>query len=161
MRKGNWNQWLWRVAPIGVVVGIGVFTDWLALGVRGVKWLDYAWLITGWILGWLLVEANKYAVNIKGVEAFLTEWERAIRNVVTGLVLAILGVWVASSSNSLLAGGLVFGMGMRLWSEYFYSGEWKKWYWIIAREISETEHKIFTAVWGFILLIEWLILVRG
>ena len=159
-RSGAWRQ-LWQVAPIGVVVGIGVVTDFLALGITGVKWLNYVWVTLGWVAGWWLVEADKYVVRVKGMEKYMAEWSRAIRNVLTALVLAVVGLWVTSSSSSLLAAGLVFGLAVRLFSEFIYTNDWRSWYWVVAREISDREHKVFMVIFGIILLLDWLLLVRG
>lgn len=161
MQKRDWEKWVWRVGPIGVIVGIGIFTDWLALGIRGVKWLDYLWLSVGWIAGWVTVDADKYLAGVKGMEKWMAEWSRAVRNALTAVILAILGLWLASSSNSLFASSLVFGMSVRLFSEFVYTKDYRGWYWIIAREISEREHRIFKIIWGALLVLNWLFLVRG
>jgi len=161
MRKVNWWREVWAVAPIGVVVGIGVFTDWLALGPEGVQWLNYIWLVAGWLIGWWLVEADKVLSRIKSIERFASEWDRSIRNIVTVMVLAGLGLWLASSSSSLLASAMVFGLSVRLFSELLYSPDYKNWYWMIARAISEREHRALMAIWGGLLLFTWLTLVRG
>lgn len=161
VKKMDWREWGWRVVPVGVIVVIGVVTDWLGKGVRGVNWLGYALHTMGWVGGWMLVEANKYLVKVGGVKELLVDWDKAIRNVLTASAVGILGIWVATSSGSPLASGLVFGLSVRLYREFLRTPDYRSWFWVVAREVSEKESKVFSGIWGVVLVLVWLILIRG
>lgn len=84
-----------------------------------------------------------------------------VHNILTALVVAVLGVWVVSSGGSLLASGVVVGLGVRLFSEFLSSGENKKnWFWIFAREFSIGEMRVMGGIWGALLLISLAGLIR-
>jgi len=161
MKKADVWRWGWRVVPMGVVVVIGVVTDWLGKGVGGVNALGYGLLTAGWIAGWKLVELNKYLDKVGGARELLVDWDKSVRNVLTVSAVGILGIWVVTSAGSPLASGLVFGLSVRLFAEYWQAADYKSWYWVIAREVTEVERKVFGGIWGAVLLLTWLILVRG
>ena len=84
-----------------------------------------------------------------------------LRNMLTAFVLTGVGVWVITSSASLLAAGLCLGFSVRLFSEVISDADYNKWYWIFARKFNDTEHKGLMMAWGIILLWLWWIVVRG
>lgn len=166
-----------RVFIIAILVGVRV---WFKQ-----DWLGSLLLVIGWVIGNLLAEAdhvfyvavcnpqeltcqrvrrevqNKNWKNAWGILKS-TSGERTrlpIHNILTGLVVAVLGLWVVSSVGSLLASGVVVGLGIRLFSE-FLSGDKKSWFWIFAREFGTNEINIIGGVWGLLLVVSLIGLVR-
>lgn len=149
-------------------------------------WLDLN-LIAGWIIGWFLAEADHFVYatmcnpqeltcqrvraemdkkNWKNAWRMLqdTKFERnklPIRNVLTLISMTGVGIWVVSSSGSLLASGLVFGFCIRLFSELVTDTGFKKWYWIFAREFSLSEHRGFLGAIALGIIWQWWYLIRG
>jgi hypothetical protein len=184
--KADAGTWVWRVLPIGSVL-VSKVVDQLS---RGILWralfVDLS-LLAGWIVGWLIVEADHlfYATmcnpqeltcqrvkkefekkDLKRMWGILqeTKFERTklpIRNVLTGFVMTGLGIWVVISSGNVFASGLVFGFGIRLLSEFLADRDYRKWYWIFAREFSESEHRGIVLAWMGGLIWQWLALLRG
>lgn len=144
-------------------------------------------LVIGWVIGWLLAEAdhlvyatmcNPQELTCQRVRAEMdkknwrnawkmleeTKFERnklPIRNILTLISMTGVGIWVVSSSGSLLASGLVFGFCVRLFSELIFDTDYKKWYWIFAREFSLPEHKGFLGAITFGIILQWWYLIRG
>ena len=77
----------------------------------------------------------------------------------TGLIVAVLGWWVVNSVGSMLAAGVVVGLGVRLFTE-FLAGNKKSWFWVFAREFSVGEVWVVGGVWGVLQLISVVGLVR-
>jgi hypothetical protein len=178
--------WLWRVVPIGTILAVKVAEQLKGQILLKASLLDLS-LLAGWILGWLLAEAdhvlyatmcNPQELTCQRVRAEMgkKDWRRAwqllqetkfertklpVRNVLTGFVMTGLGIWVVTSSGSLLAAGLVFGFGIRLFSELLTDTDYKKWYWVFAREFSESEHKGVLMAWAGGLIWQWFTLLRG
>lgn len=139
------------------------------------------WLVGGWIIGYILAGADHllYAVVCNPQELTCqkikqhiarsawheawkvlkeTEHERTrlpISNMLTGLIVAVLGVWVVTSSGSLLASGVVVGLEIKLYTDFILDSDKKKWYWMFAKEV-----EILGMIWGLLLLIQLISLVR-
>ena len=166
-----------RVLVIAVVVAVRV---WFKQ-----DWLGSLWLVAGWVVGYVLAEAdhlfyvavcnpqeltcqrvrrevqNKNWKNAWGILRS-TSGERTrlpIHNILTGLVVAVLGLWVVSSVGSALASGVVVGLGVRLFTD-FLSGDKKNWFWVFAREFGKSEINIIGGIWGLLLLVSLVGLVR-
>ncbi len=142
-------------------------------------------LVVGWAIGHVLAEVDQlfYVAmcnpqeltcqrirseisqrNFKNAWGLLqeTRFERnklPIHNVLTGVVVAVLGVWIVSSVGSALASGVVIGLGVRLFVEFLF-GDKKKWFWIFAREFSIGEIRVIGGIWGLLLLTSLVGLVR-
>lgn len=140
----------------------------------------------GWILGYLLAEldhvlyafvCNPHELTCQRVKSHVNQknWKAAwmllqetikertqlsIHNVVTGLILAILGIWVVSSSGSLLASGAVLGLGIRLLTQLIWETDYHKWYWLFRRKFSPVENRIVQIVWSALLLLQLSSLIR-
>ena len=173
-----------RVGLIGrmsVLVGV--------VGLRLVMkqdWVGSLWLVAGWIVGYALAEAdhlfyvavcNPQELTCQRVRHEILDtrnWRNAwgilkatseertrlpIHNVLTGVIVAVLGLWVVSSGGSLLASGVVVGLGVRLFTE-FLSGEKKNWCCVFAREFSSGEVWVVGGIWGVLQLISVVGLVR-
>ena len=91
----------------------------------------------------------------------MASWQASVRNVLTLGCMELLGFWAISSSGSLLAWGLVFGLSIRLYSEFLAEADYKKWYVVFARQFSDNEHKVFKILLGGMLIAQLLMLVRG
>ena len=161
------------------------------MGVRLVfrpDWIENALLIAGWLVGYALAEAdhlfyvamcNPQELTCQRVRHEILEtrnWRNAwgilqstkgertrlpIRNILTALIVAVLGMWVVSSVGSMLASGVVVGLGVRLFTEFLSSAEDKKnWFWVFAREFSIGEVRVIGGVWGLLLVISLIGLVR-
>jgi len=137
----------------------------------GFWWINLQ-LVAGWILGWALADIDnifytltcdpkeetcqrvKREVDLKrwkGAWKILSEtaFEREklpIRNMATAFVVGIMGIWVATSTSSVLAAGLVFGLGVRLVIELWQVKKYQKWYWLFNREFTMTEHQILRII---------------
>jgi len=172
---------------IGLVVQILVLA--LVVGLRlwvRQDWVGSALLALGWILGNLLAELDhvSYVIvcnpqeltcqrvrheiletrNLRNAWGILqsTKGERTrlpIHNILTAVVVAVLGLWVVSSVGSVLASGVVVGLGVRLFSE-FLSGPRENWFWLFAREFGMGEIRVVGGVWGLLLAISLVGLVR-
>lgn len=167
---------LWQVVPIGLMIFIRLIRDIIGRGGMGNKWIGELLLAAGWVLGNLLTELDHvfYATVCnpqeltcqrikKEVEA--KNWRNAwgllqstksertklpIRNMLTVAVILGLGIWVISSNANYLAMGVVLGLTFKLFSEVWGQKDelqWKKWYWLFARDFSETEHRGFVIAW--------------
>jgi len=137
----------------------------------GFWWMNIQ-LVIGWVIGWALADIDQifYAMTCdpKGEscqrvkrEIDLRRWKGAwkileitageqeklpIRNMVTLLIVGIMGIWVATSSISIIASGLVFGLGVRLIIEMWQTKKYQKWYWLFKREFALMEHKIIRLI---------------
>lgn len=80
--------------------------------------------------------------------------QMAVHNVVTGLVLSGVGLWLVTSSGSLLASGLVVSLGIKLFIEFAVDRDSGKWYWLLPRPMRLKE------VWAALLALQLLLLVR-
>jgi len=180
------QTWAWRAIPIGAVLAARIL-DQIKGGMEwGAVVVDLS-LLTGWIIGWMLAEAdhlmyatmcNPQEMTCQRVRSEIDkkDWRRAwgllqetrgertklpIRNVLTGFVMTGLGLWIVTSSGSLLAAGVVFGFGVRLFSEILTDPDYQKWYWIFARNFEPSEHRGILIAWAAGLAWQWLVLLRG
>lgn len=170
--------WIARISAIVVIVGMRLLFKH--------DWLGSAFLAVGWMIGYVLAEADhlfyiamcnpqeltcqrvRHEVletkNWRGAWGILqsTKGERTklpVHNVLTAVIVAVLGIWVVSSAGSLLASGVVVGLGVRLFTE-FLSGDKNKWFWVFAREFSVEEIRAIGGVWGLLLVISLVGLMR-
>ncbi len=165
-----WKRMI-QIGPILVVVVIGLIREFSRLGlwhIQGFRWellLMYALFIIGGILGYFLVDLDEFLkkrrITNPQVGEILLQWKRSVRNVLTCAVIALCGIWVISSSGSALAWGLVFAMQLRLFSELLFAEDYAGWYWVISRQISRVENRIFLIVWGAVIFGQWLGLVKS
>jgi len=154
--------------------------------VRQVEWVGNGMLVLGWVIGYMLTEIDDlfyaYICNpedgtCQRVKTHIAaaDWRRArdvlvatrgerqnlpIHNILTGLVVAAVGVWVVTSSGSLIASGAVLGLTTRLFIGALMEKNYQKWYWMFAREFTATEHKTVMAVWGLLLGLQIVGLIR-
>lgn len=166
-----------QIIILAVVVGI-------RLWVRQ-DWVGNLVLMTGWVIGYALSEVDQlfYVAmcnpqeltcqrirsevshhNFKNAWGLLNEtrFERnrlPIHNVLTGVVVAVMGVWIVGSAGSLLASGVVVGLGTKLFVEFLF-GDKKNWFWIFTREFSIGEIRVIGGIWGLLVLISLIGLVR-
>ncbi len=148
-------------------------------------WVGSTFLLLGWILGNLLAELDHVSYVIVcnpqeltcqrvrqelGVRSWKSAWELLrrtagertrlpIHNILTGLVVAVLGVWIVSSAGNVLTLGVVVGLGVRLFTD-FWSSNKKDWFWMFAREFSIGEIRVIGGIWGLLLLISLVGLIR-
>jgi hypothetical protein len=132
----------------------------------------------GWIIGYLLAEidhlfyalvCNPHELTCQRVKSHLEQknWKAAwqllqqttgervnlsVHNVATGLLLAVLGIWIVSSSGSVLASGAALGLGIRLLTQLIWEVDYQRWYWIFARRFSHFENRTVQIIWAFLLL---------
>ncbi len=150
-------------------------------------WLGSALLVAGWVIGYLLAEVdqifyvamcNPQELSCQRVRHEIWEnknwklgWqllqetagERTrlpVHNVLTGLLVAGVGVWAAGSGVNLLGVGVGVGLSLRLFSELAVDPGWPKWYWLFAREFSLQEHRVVMGVWGLLLVMALVGLAR-
>ena len=162
---------------LAVVIGLRLWTRQ--------DWVGSLWLAIGWIIGMTLAEAdhlfyvavcNPQELTCQrvrqelGARSWKSAWDLLrrtageriklpIHNILTGLVVAVLGLWVVSSVGSALASGVVVGLGVRLFTD-FLSGDKKNWFWVFAREFGKREIDIIGGIWGLLLLVSLIGLVR-
>jgi hypothetical protein len=176
----------WQLIPIGAVVLFSVvkrfFTGGLTLEMTG-QWIL---LMAGWFLGWVLGEldhlvyatiCNPQELSCQRVrkEIWQRNWKNAwgimqdtkgerdrlpVRNILTAMVVGVLGVWLISSNGSFLAAGTVFGLEVRLLSELLAEKDYKKWYWVFAREFSEKENQAAKAIITVFIFIQFILLIN-
>lgn len=183
MDPGKLQVWGWRVLPILVLIIVRVIRA-IAGKYIGQIWFSEATLMAGWIIGWLVVDAEGifYAAITNPQETvsqsvmtelrarnFRKAWKLSmetsgertklpIRNILTAFAMTGVGIWVVSSSPSFLAAGLVFGFSVRLFSEMLTSGNFQSWYWVINREFTKSEHYGLMLAWVLILFWQWSVL---
>lgn len=171
-------SWIVRIVIMGLIVAVRI--------IFRQDWVGSVLLVVGWIVGNLLAEADhwfyvavcnpqelscqrvKYEVqkrNWKNAWGILQETahERSrmpIHNILTGIVLALLGLWLVTSLGNLLAAGVVIGLGIRLYFEFIADPNFGSWYWLFGRQFSVSENKALKFVWGGLLLLQILFLVR-
>lgn len=173
---------IWQVAPIGAIIFIRLLKG-VALKSGIVSIVSGEGLLAlGWILGQILVEldhvfyagvCNPQELTCQRVkkEVEAKNWKKAwqilqetkgerekmpVRNMLTVAVILGMGIWIISSNPSFLAMGVLLGMTTRLLGEILAEKNYKKWYWLFAREFNETEHRGFLVAW--IAVLAWEIL---
>lgn len=161
----------------------------LVLVVRFVTGLNYVGnilLAVGWGIGYLLAEAdhffyvlvcNPQELSCQRVRSEIDkrQWKNAwgllqktagerirmpIHNVLTGLIVVVMAIWIVTSSGSLLASGVAVGLSVRLLIEFWQVGDFRKWYWLFAREFSVNENKIVKWVWSGLTILCCIFLLR-
>ena len=176
-----WQLIVGGIILVGRIIGQYNSVDWLSIVV------DKLFFVVGWGIGYLLAEADDmfYAtvcspqeLTCQRVKSEMTQrnWKNAwgilkstkgertklpIKNMLTAYVIAIVGVWVATSSRSVLAGGIVLSLGVRLFIDAIKERDFTKWYWVFARPFSMKEHRILMGVWGLLLAVQFFVLLRG
>jgi hypothetical protein len=179
---------VWEIAPITVIAIGRAIRAIVMAGIGNWRWWEEIWLVLGWMVGWLLAEiddvlyvamGNPQELTSQRVKKELTAgnfigaWnllqatrgERTsrmpVRNALTLLVMAIIGVWIVTSNGSPLGSGVVLGLSTRLLTEFLAEKDKNKWFWIFSREFSRNE-QIAIAV-GCTLALIWqaILTVRG
>lgn len=118
--------------------------------------MEGVWLVSGGVAGYWLVDIyDRLCVYFK-----LGDTKHAVHNVLTGLVIAVLGIWTVTSSGNVLASGVVLGLSVRLWIGFLMDKNYQRWYWMFAREFGLVEHRIVVGVWGALLLWQVFGLIR-
>jgi len=164
-----------RALPILALVAIKAARLVGMGGLNSLSW-NFWWmnlqLVVGWVIGWALADIDHvfYALTCdpKGEtcqrvkrEIDLRRWKGAwkileftahereklpVRNIATLLIVGIIGIWIATSSASVIASGLVFGLGVRLVIEMWQTKDYRKWYWLFKREFLWVEHRIISLI---------------
>lgn len=156
------------------------FLNWVA----AIDWWGHGWLVAGWGIGYLLADVDHlfYAwlcnpqelscLRVKNEIAnrrFISAWrmlkatasERTrlpIHNVLTGLMVAVVGIWTVTSSGSTLASGVVVGLSLRLLLEFWQAADYHSWYWLFARQFELSEHRLVRGLWtGLVVIQGWLL----
>jgi hypothetical protein len=153
-----------QIVPIVVLVAWGVWRQWGVGGglkgfLNGWFWVNQVLLVAGWVGGWLLANVEEMPMVRTKLKEYLTEGKPAVKNMLTVAVLLVLGVWVVTSSASLLGCGLVMGMEAALFWYYLQSGQ-EKWYWVFARKFSVAEQKMIMLVWLVVLVAQMGLFLR-
>ena len=180
LKKIDSGDWL-RIGMGLTVVFIRLMSR---MGQMGLIWGE-VWLVVGWVIGDLMSEIDqlfyvamcnpqeltcqriRFEVshrNFKNAWGLLqeTRFERnrlPIHNVLTGVVVAVMGVWIVSSAGSALAFGVVVGLGIKLFVEFLF-GDKKNWFWVFAREFTVGEVRVVGGIWGLLVLISLIGLIR-
>lgn len=176
-----------NVIRVGILVGLIAIR--FVLGFRNTTLVNLlvqnGILILGLIIGFALTELDHWlyalmcnpqelaCMRVKG-EIQAGRWRSAwtmlqqtkaertklpVHNAITGLIVAIMGVWLVTSLGNLLAEGLVFGLSLNLLSDFWWDADHTKWYWIIARPITATEDQIVKWVWTGLVVIMLLFMI--
>ncbi|OGC92449.1 hypothetical protein A3D85_00735 [Candidatus Amesbacteria bacterium RIFCSPHIGHO2_02_FULL_47_9] len=169
----------WRL--VREIVKLKEWDEW-----RNVAWAGNGLLLLGWVIGYFLPDiddlfyvyisdpgdkiGNQAKTLLAGGDVrrawdllVATRGERKnlpVHNILTGLAVAVAGVWVVSSSGSPLAMGAVLGVTTRMFIGAVIEKNYMRWYWIFAREFSRREHQVVMAVWGVLLGVQIIGLVR-
>jgi hypothetical protein len=177
---------MWQIVPIFLVVAMQAWRGYVSKGLSGVSVIFLLLLSLGWVAGWVMAELDHvfYAMmnnpqelssqrvraelarkNWRGAWSLLTDTkgERSqlpMRNVLTLLVVEILGLWTVTAAVNPFAAGLVYGLGVKLVSELLMTTNYKSWYWVFAREFGDTEHKLVLLVSLGLMLWQTLLLWR-
>lgn len=127
------------------------------------RWTEWLWLISGWLIGYSLVRIEAYLA--KGAlkqylgEALSDRAKSPFRNVLTGMTISLLAVWIVTSSSGLLGAGVVTGIAVRLYTDMLNAKNPQNWFWIFAREFGEKEKKLIKIVWGVLVGLALVILI--
>ena len=156
-----------------MVLVIRLVREYLVVGLGRINYLGNILLAVGWVIGYFLAELDHifyaYACNPQELscqrvrsEMEKRNWRNAwgilketagertrlpVSNILTGFVVAIVGIWVVTSSGSMLASGVVLGLGVRLLVAFWRSADYSKWYWLFARQFEQREHRLIRWVW--------------
>lgn len=127
-------------------------------------WL-YALMCNPQEVACLRVRGEIQAFRLKNAWEMLqqTKAERTklpVRNALTGLIVAGLGVWLVTSSGSLLAAGIVFGLNIKLLTDFLTDPDYNKWYWLVARPITPLENRFVKWAWAGLTVIQLMGIIR-
>lgn len=166
---------------MGLVLVIRLVREYLATGFLGVNYAGNIFLVVGWGVGYLLAEAdhlfyvamcNPQELSCQRVRREILEnrdWRNAwgilqetrgertrlpIHNIVTGVIVAGLGMWAGSSGVNLLGMGVVSGLALRLVIDFWQEKDKQKWMWVFAREFSKGEINIIGGVWTGLVVVQ-------
>lgn len=138
------------VGIVALVIIVGLRWTLLWLGNNTFGWQE-ALLPTSMAVGWVLVEINGW----KEISRMLgSDVKLPIKNVLVGLTIAIVGVFLAYSGASLIGLGMTLGLGWRLWSELLWDAKWQSWYSLVKREFTRGEHKWVMTAWLAMLIVQ-------
>jgi hypothetical protein len=177
-RKSLDLMWIARIGIVALVVV-------LRLLLRE-DWMGNLLLVLGWILGYALVEAdhlfyvavcNPQELTCQRIRHEMAQknWRNAwgllqetadqrnrlpVHNILTAFILTVMGIWLVTSGGNLLAVGIVTGLAIRLFSEFVADPNYPRWYWLFSRDFNPGENKLMKYLWGSLLLLELLFLVR-
>ena len=183
--KVKWGEWGYRVFPVVILLLLRVLLDLGKIGGWGF-WLGNVLLAAGWIIGWMMAEGDHlmYALvcdpssptcSMVRTYTSIGQWRMAwktleatkaertklpIRNMLSVLVVTGVGLWVITSSGSFLGSGVVLGLCTRLLLDLWKETDYRKWYWVFAREFSKTEHRGLTAAVAAAVAVQFLMVLR-
>ncbi len=169
-----------------ILVAVRTLRQHLATGLGEINWLGNGLLVVGWVIGHGLGELDHvfYALMCNPQELSCTRvrgeianrrWRSAwrmlketeaertrlpVHNVLTGLIVAVMAIWVVTSSGSMLASGVALGLSVRLLLEFWSAADYGKWYWLFARQFSPKEHDVIKWVWGLLVAVSLVGLAR-
>lgn len=175
-----WKRFALRSGIVVAVIGVRFWIGGAA------TWLTNLWLAVGWSLGYWLTDVDDlfyvYVCNPKEMtcqrvreEAGRKNWRRAweilvdsrperqklpVHNVLTGLVVALAGVWLTTSNGNMIANGAILGLSSRLLLGLMLEKDYNRWYWVFARDFSREENRLIKLVWGVMVVIQIWMLVR-
>lgn len=130
------------------------------IGVGFLKWfihppVDAVWFIVGGIVGVYLLDA---------AEIFVAIDPSPFRSIVFIGAFLVLSLFVVTSSNSMLADGLVLSLylTMLLWQvgQWQISGNLNAWYRMVAGPVSVTSQKWGLIIFGAFFVVETLLFLR-
>lgn len=173
-------------AVLVVILLVRVGREWLRVGFVGVNYIGNALLVIGWIIGYLLAEidhlfyvlvCNPQELSCMRVRneianrRFGSAWrmlkstsaERTrlpVHNILTLALVAGMGIWMVTSSSSLLASGIVMGLSVRLVTELWQETNYDKWYWLFARQFNISEHNVIRWVLTGLIVLQGFNIVR-
>ena len=137
---------------LGIIILILILAIRLGLmwvGGREIGWPE-VWLPIGMVIGWGMVSIESLQVFKKAVG----DIKLPIENVLVGVVVAIVGVWMTYSVASVLGIGMILGLGWRLWSMFAEDKQWQNWYWVFKRKFSSQEHLWVQIGWLGLLVVQ-------
>lgn len=171
---------------LGLVLVVRLIREYLGAGLAGLNYGGNIWLAVGWGIGHLLADidhlfyawvCNPQELSCMRVRNELANrrWRSAwqmlrptagertrmpVRNILTGLIVAVMGIWTVTSAGSLLASGVAVSLSVRLLSEFWRAADYTKWYWLFARPITAGENKIVKWVGTGLVVTQCLMLLR-
>ena len=171
---------------LGLVLAVRIVREYLGAGWAGLNYGGNIWLVVGWGIGHWLADIDHlfYALvcnpqelscmrvrNELANRRWRSAWQMLkstapertrmpVRNVLTGLIVSVMAIWVVTSSGSMIASGVAVGLGVRLLLEFWQASDYRKWYWLFAREFSSKENTLVKWVWSLLLIVAVLGLAR-
>ncbi len=171
---------------LGLVLVVRVAREYLGVGFGGLNYVGNILLAVGWVIGYYLADVdhlfyalvcNPQELSCQRVryEIEKRDWKNAwrmlketahertrlpVHNVLTGLIVAVMGIWTVTSSGSLLASGVVVGLSLRLLIEFWQTADYASWYWLFARQFDTSQHRLVRGFWTGLVVVQGLILLR-